>query len=112
MATDLSFVQFVVDQAQLGNRLSFKKMFGEYALYINGKVVALACDNHLFFKPVMIGNALSSGLPKGSPYPGAKEHILGDALLDEPERLRELLLATEMALPVPKPRNAGKRKSR
>ena len=31
MATDLSFVEYVTDQAQLGDRLTHKKMFGEYA---------------------------------------------------------------------------------
>ncbi len=27
-----------------------RKMFGEYALYVDGKVVALVCDDHLFVK--------------------------------------------------------------
>ena len=26
-------------------------MFGEYAFYVNGKVVALLCDNLLYIKP-------------------------------------------------------------
>jgi len=111
MATDLSFVEYVTDQVQLGDRLTHKKMFGEYALYLGGKVVALACDNSLFVKPVASTNALTASLPQSSPYPGAKSHVVADALLDEPEQLCKLLLATEKALPVPKAKTPKKRKA-
>lgn len=109
MATDLSFVEYVVDQAHLGDRLTTKKMFGEYALYLDGKVVALACDNSLFVKPVAQTDALTAGLTLSSPYPGAKPHVVADALLDEPEQLCKLLLATEKALPAPKTKAPKKR---
>ena len=111
MATDLSFVEYVTDQAQLGDRLTHKKMFGEYALYLGGKVVALACDNSLFVKPVASTDTLTASLPQSSPYPGAKPHVVADALLDEPEQLCKLLLATEKALPVPKAKTPKKRKA-
>ena len=38
MTTSIDTVQFIVDQAGLGRRLGFKMMFGEYALYLGGKV--------------------------------------------------------------------------
>lgn len=109
MATDLSFVEYVADQAQLGDRLTYKKMFGEYGLYLGGKVVALACDNSLFVKPVASTNTLTATLARSSPYPGAKPHVVADALLDEPEQLCKLLLATEKALPAPKAKAPKKR---
>jgi TfoX/Sxy family transcriptional regulator of competence genes len=31
--------------------ISYRYMFGEYAIYCDGKVVALVCDNQLFVKP-------------------------------------------------------------
>ena len=40
MATELDTVHYLCDQAGLGERLTFRKMFGEYALYVDGKVVA------------------------------------------------------------------------
>ena len=58
MSTELSFVQYVAEQARLGRRLTWKKMFGEYALYIDGKVVAFACDDSLFVKPAAATRAL------------------------------------------------------
>ncbi|MCK7502621.1 MAG: TfoX/Sxy family protein [Comamonadaceae bacterium] len=33
-------------------------MFGEYAIYLDGKVVALVCDNQFFVKPTDAGRAL------------------------------------------------------
>ncbi|EMO05030.1 TfoX N-terminal domain protein, partial [Leptospira interrogans serovar Icterohaemorrhagiae str. Verdun HP] len=48
MASDLSFVDFIVDQVKDAGQIVSKKMFGEYAIYCNGKIVALVCDNRLF----------------------------------------------------------------
>lgn len=45
MASDLDFVEFVVDQMENAGVITYRKMFGEYALYCEGKVVALVCDN-------------------------------------------------------------------
>ena len=104
MATDKSFVDYVVEQAGLGDALTYRKMFGEYALYHAGKVVALVCDSSLFVKPSSVSQALAAGLPQRPPYPGAKIYPVADELLDDPEALRELLLATSDVLPLPKPR--------
>lgn len=104
MATDRSFIEYIVDQAGLGGDLTHRKMFGEYALYLGGKVIAFACDNSLFVKPADSTTGLTADLPRRPPYPGAKPYLVADELLDEPERLRDLLLATEDALPPPKPR--------
>jgi len=48
MSTEQSFVEYVQSQSGLGSELSFRKMFGEYALYLHGRVVAFACDNQLY----------------------------------------------------------------
>jgi len=39
------------DQIQDAGDVSYRKMFGEYALYCNGNVVALVYNNQLFVKP-------------------------------------------------------------
>lgn len=112
MATDPSFLEYIAEQSQLGSRLSNKRLFGEYAIYIDGKVVAFACDNSLFVKPADATATLTAGLPRRPPYPGAKDYPVADELLDDSEQLRRLLLATEMALPAPKvkrPRNSARK---
>jgi len=45
MASNKDFVDFVVDQMGDAGLITSKKMFGEYALYCDGKVMALICDN-------------------------------------------------------------------
>lgn len=104
MATRKDFVDYVAEQAGLGERLVVKQMFGEYALYVDGKVVALACDNSLFVKPTPATAGVAHALPHAPPYPGAKDHYRADALLDDPAVLRHLLVETAAALPPPKPK--------
>ncbi|WP_027867187.1 TfoX/Sxy family protein [Massilia alkalitolerans] len=107
MGTERSFVDYVTEVAGLGSRLTHKKMFGEYALYLDGKVVAFACDNSLFIKPSKAVTALAPDLPQGPPYPGAKDYPIADELLDDPEALRRLIEQTAALMPLPKPKKAA-----
>lgn len=102
MSTDKQFVDYVLEQAALGDALTYRKMFGEYALYHAGKVVGFVCDNSLLIKPSSAAQKLTPQLPQGAPYPGAKLHPVADELLDDSDALRTLLLATSAALPLPK----------
>ncbi|MGX9220465.1 TfoX/Sxy family protein [Massilia varians] len=106
MGTERSFVDYVTELAGLGSRLTHKKMFGEYALYLDGKVVAFACDNSLFIKPSKAVATLAPDLPQGPPYPGAKDYPIADELLDDPEALRRLIEETAALMPLPKPKKA------
>lgn len=113
MATDRDFIDYVHEQAALGARLTDKRMFGEYALYLDGKVVAFACDNSLFLKPTAAGLGLLACPVEGQPYPGAKAYYVIDESLDDSVLLQRLLEATAQALPHPKPRSTrSKRASR
>jgi TfoX/Sxy family transcriptional regulator of competence genes len=103
MATDAGFVEYVCDQAQLRG-LASRKMFGEYALYLDGKVVALACDNSLFLKPTAAARAILKKEPAGIPYPGAKPHFCIDEQLDDTPLLQRLLRDTAAELPAPRPK--------
>ncbi|QOY93347.1 TfoX/Sxy family protein [Massilia sp. UMI-21] len=106
MGTERSFVDYVTEVAGLGSRLTHKKMFGEYALYLDGKVVAFACDNSLYIKPSQAVRTLAPELPQGPPYPGAKDYPIADQLLDEPDALRRLLEDTAALMPLPKPKKS------
>ena len=104
MASDLGFVQHVCDQARAAGDLTYRKMFGEYAVYLGGKVVALVCDNQLFLKPTDAGRQLLGAPAEGAPYPGAKPHFLLNEHLDDGDLLARVLRVTEAELPVPRPR--------
>ncbi|TWI06803.1 TfoX/Sxy family protein [Aerolutibacter ruishenii] len=109
MASDLGFVEYVIEQAGLGARLDHKRLFGEYALYLDGKVVAFVCDNSLFLKNTRATKRLVPECPMLPPYSMAKPHPMANELLDEPERLRQVLVAIEAELPAPKPKAKRRR---
>ena len=104
MATDRHFVDYVLEQAGLAGRIAARQMFGEYALYLDGTLVAWCADNSLYCKLVPATATLLADLPQQPLYPGSKAHALADALLDEPARLRAVLLALQALLPPPQPK--------
>lgn len=106
MATDRIFIDYVAEQLGLGARLTHKKMFGEYALYVDEKVVAFACDGSLFIKPNEAVAKLHPELPQRPPYPGAKDYPVADELLDDGEALRRIFIESAAVLPASKPRKA------
>lgn len=88
--------------------LTSRKMFGEYALYLDGVVVALVCDDRLWIKPTPGTAAALAGCPAGEPFPGARNYCNADALLDTPEQAAGILRVIARERPPPKPK---KRKS-
>lgn len=102
MTTSLDTIHYICDQAGFGPRLTSRKMFGEFALYVDGKVVALVCDDQLFLKPTPEGQRCLGQVVLAPPYPGAKDYFLIAAELDDPEELHAALEATARALPEPK----------
>lgn len=104
MASDLDTVTFITDQSGLGARLTHRRMFGEFALYLDGKVVALVCDDRLYLKPTDAGRALLGTPTEAPPYPGAKNYFLLQEELDDPPHLRRAFEVTAAALPLPKPK--------
>jgi len=106
MGSSLDTVTYIADQAGLGKRLSHRKMFGEFALYVDGKVVALVCDDQLFLKPTDECRAYLGTVREAPPFPGAKNFFLLSAEIDDPDRLGEALQITARALPEGKPKRA------
>ena len=109
MASSLDFVEFVADQIDDDCDITYRKMFGEYALYSKGKVVALICDEQLFVKPTDAGRAYIGDVVEAPPYPGARNSFLIGDEIDDTEWLTELIRITEAELPVPKPKKKKKR---
>jgi TfoX/Sxy family transcriptional regulator of competence genes len=104
VASDSSFVEYVCDQVDGVQRVTYRKMFGEYAIYVGEKVVALVCDNQLFVKQTNAGRALLKNPVMAPPYPGAKPAFLIDADLEDGELVSALFEATAKELPEPKPK--------
>lgn len=103
MASHLEFVEYVVDQLSLAGEITYKKMFGEYGIYCQGKFFAMVCDDCFFVKMTDEGKALLGEYETASPYEGAKPSFLISELEDR-EKLAKLTQVTCMALPDPKPK--------
>ena len=98
MASRLEYVQYVAEQLSGAGEITYKKMFGEYGLYCDGKLFANVSDDQLFIKITEAGRSLFPGLREAPPYPGAKEYFLIENV-DDRDFLTALTLITCQALP-------------
>jgi DNA transformation protein and related proteins len=106
MSTQLSTIDYLLEQLASAGSVSAKKMFGEYGLYCDGKIVALVCDDQFFLKPTPEGRAvLGDAVDEQPAYSGAKPsfRIAGERW-DDAEWMAELVRVTTAALPMPKPK--------
>lgn len=72
MASDLEFINYVVDQIDPSCDVRVRAMFGGHTLYSKDKVVALIGDNQLFVKPTEAGrNCRRPNLGKRRNLPGS-----------------------------------------
>ena len=104
MATRPQSIADLTDALSDLSGLTTRKMFGEYALYLGGKVVALVCDDLLHIKPTAGALALVPDPVMAPPYPGAKPHICVEGALDDPDLVIAALRAVAADLPEPKPK--------
>lgn len=103
MASKQSTVDFILEQISNAGNVSAKKMFGEYGIYCDGKIVALVCDEQLFVKPTTAGKAFVGDCVFDCPYPGAKPYILiSGEKWDDDQWLTGLIKVTAINLPPPK----------
>jgi TfoX/Sxy family transcriptional regulator of competence genes len=104
MATSQGTIDFILDQASAAGVMSARKMFGEYALYCNGKVVGLVCDDTLYIKITEQGKQfVGSQYREGYAYKGAKASMVIDGdLMEDYEWLGELIRITADSIPAQK----------
>ena len=110
MASDLDFIEFVVDQMQNAGVISCRPMFGGHTIYCEGKVVALICDNQLFVKPTKAGRSFIVNVVEAPAYTGAKPSFLIEEQLEDREWISHLIKVTQKELPEPKPKKKSAKK--
>ena len=109
MSSQQQTVDYILEQSADAGTMTAKKMFGEYGLYCDGKVMAFVCDDQLFIKPTEAGRSYLGAVTEAPAYPGSKMYFLieGDRW-DDADWLAGLVKATADALPAPKPKKAKK----
>jgi TfoX/Sxy family transcriptional regulator of competence genes len=106
MATSLDFIEYAAAQAAGCGDVRYRKMFGEYMVYVNNKPILLVCDNCVFVKMLPCLDELMRNAERGFPYSGAKEHYILD--IDNAELTRAVVALLEPVTPIPKPRKRKK----
>lgn len=104
MATQKDTMEFILEKLR-SPRFAARSMFGEYALYADGKVVALVCDDQLFVKIQPESRELEDVCTKDTPYPGAKPHYLvEEEQLSQLPQLASILFDIAATRSKPKPK--------
>lgn len=107
MASSTDFVQYITDQCSGAGEITAKKMFGDYGVYCNGKIIGLICDDCFYLKPTDAGRALLRTVDMRPPYEGAKDYFY-IADVDDHDYLATLISETYKVLPEPKPKKKKK----
>lgn len=100
MATTIDFIEFVCGQIHGNYAVRYKKMFGDYMVYVNDKPVLLVCDNTIFVKKLPELLTLMANASCGFPYDGAKEHYILD--IEDAELTDKVIQILERITPLPK----------
>lgn len=103
MASNLDFVEYVCEQISGAGEITYKKMFGEYGVYCNQKIIGVICDDQFFVKKTEAGARIYPDCEEAAPYAGAKAHFLIDRV-DDRDLMAQFIAATYEELPMPKPK--------
>ena len=103
MACNPDFVQYIADQCSGAGKIVTRKMFGDYAIYCDGQIFGLICDNAFYIKPTEAGRRLLRTEDRRPPYDGAKPYFYIEDV-DDRDYLSALVKSTCAELPAPKPK--------
>ena len=111
MATSKNTTAFILQQLGHTDRFTVRAMFGEFALYADGKVVGLICDDQLFVKIMPETAALEGRSERAPAYSGSKDfYLVPEAVITSDRDLPAVLLAMAATLPFPKPKGSKRTK--
>lgn len=100
MSTTNEYIEFVCSEIRGDYDIRYKKMFGEYLVYVNEKPIFTVCNNCVFVKKLKELEQLLQGASEGFPYNGAKEHYILD--IEDKVLTDKVVEILERVTPVPK----------
>ncbi|MCL2141118.1 MAG: transcriptional regulator [Dehalococcoidia bacterium] len=100
MATTEDFIQYVCEQIEGAGTIRYKKMFGEYLVYVDERPTLLVCDNTVYVKNKSFLDGILENPEKGFPYDGAKEHLVLD--IEDSEKAKTVAAVIVQNTPMPK----------
>lgn len=104
MATTTDFIEYICEQIKDCGSIRYRKMFGEYMVYVNDKPILLVCDNTVYVKNL---DCIREKMNEASaelavPYEGTKEHFILD--IDNTVFCSKIIDILEKVTPVPVPK--------
>jgi hypothetical protein len=107
MATSREYALFVENLFRGVDGFSMKRMFGEYGIYLQGRVLGFLCDEQILLQDTPTARKLLPNAERKELFPGSKLFII---FSDEGNHhlLQSVAQAMWEELPVPKPRKGRK----
>ncbi len=104
MSSTVDYIEYVCEQIRGVGIVRFRKMFGDYMVYVNDKPILIVCDNTVYVKKLecIQDKMIENNAETGKPYEGAKEHFILD--IEDGTFSKEVVEMLEKVIPVPKPR--------
>ena len=102
MATTNEYIEYVCEQIKGVGEIKYKRMFGEFMVYLNDKPVIIVCDNISFVKKLDCIKEKMQNAQTGFPYKGAKEHYILD--IDNADFCKSVVTEIEKVTSIPKKR--------
>ena len=109
MATSAATAAHMLDAMSGAAGVSVRKMFGEYGVFLDGRMVAVICDDQLFLRPTPGTRALLPDVVEAIPFHGAKPYLLLGDELDDSDLIAAALNRAAQDLPLPKPKSPRKK---
>lgn len=101
MASSQEYLDFIIEQLDKLDDISYRKMMGEYILYFRGKIFGGIYDDRFLIKITSTSKQLMPEAIEELPYDGAKPMLLVDNV-DNKEFLYELITEMYEELPIAK----------
>jgi DNA transformation protein len=109
MASQQGTADYILDQIRGAGFVAARKMFGEFGVFCDGRMVAVICDDRLFVRRSEAGRAFLGEVEEARPYPGSKPYFLiAEERWDDADFMRDLIRLTAPEIPLPKPKKPKK----
>lgn len=101
MASTKEYLEFILEQLELLDDITYRAMMGEYIIYYHGKIAGGIYDDRFLVKQTKAAKELMPHADLELPYEGAKEMYLVDNVEDK-TFLKDLFDKMYPELPAPK----------
>lgn len=90
MASTIDFLNYALDQLDGVGRVTYRRMFAEYCIYVDGKPLILIINSQIFLKKLPELTEIMTSVETGIPYPRLHERYIID--VDDRELLQRAVL--------------------